>query len=169
MKKYTKFILCIISIALLSSSCKKYLDKAPESGLSEEKVFSKYQNTKAFFDVVYLAAGVFRSSGLGASFMGSLDLDNMCDFADGGRVMWNIYHKWGPLGDNVGPHFYNQILIPAFKNIRVSNKVLENIGMLKDGDPEDIDDLVAQAHFVRAFEHFELFRLWGAMPYITKV
>jgi hypothetical protein len=169
MKKYTKLIVSLSVIILCLFSCKKYLDKAPESGLSEDKVFSKYENTKAFFDVVYLPAGVFKCSGLGISFMGSLDLDNMCDFADGGRVMWNIYHKWGPLGDNVGPHFYNQILIPAFKNIRISNMVLQNIGQLKDGNSEDVNDLIAQAHFVRAFEHFELFRLWGAMPYITKV
>jgi len=36
-------------------------------------------------------------------------------------------------------------------------------------DQADIDDLIAQAHFVRAFAHFELFRIWGPMPYITKV
>lgn len=167
MKKY--IVIFCFGLALLLPSCKKYLDKVPDSGLTEKEVFSKYENAKAFFDVVYLPAGVFKASGLGVSTMGSLNLEDVTDFADAGRVMWNAYHKWGPLGDNVGPHFYNGILIPAFKHIRISNMILENIDMIQNGTQEDIDDLIAQAHFVRAFSHFELFRYWGPMPYITKV
>lgn len=45
---------------------------------------------------------------------------------------------------------------------------LENIKLLQ-ADQVTIDDYTAQAHFVRAFAHFELFRIWGPMPYITKV
>ncbi len=152
------------------SSCSDYLDKVPQSDLTDNEVFTNYQNVRSYFDVVYTLNGVFKASILGTSSFGSLHLDNMCDFADGGRVMWNAYHKWGPLGDNVGPHYYNNILVPFFKYIRISNMVLENVHRIQDARSEDdINDLIGQAHFVRAFCHFELFRYWGAMPYLTKV
>ena len=60
------------------------------------------------------------------------------------------------------------IFTAMFQVIRTCNTALENIKMLKDVNQEDIDDFIAQAHFVRAFAHFELFRIWGPMPYITK-
>lgn len=152
------------------SSCSDYLDKVPQSDLTDNEVFTNYQNVRSYFDVVYTLNGVFKASTLGTSSFGSLHLDNMCDFADGGRVMWNAYHKWGPLGDNVGPHYYNNILVPFFKYIRISNMVLENVHRIQDARSEDdINDLIGQAHFIRAFCHFELFRYWGAMPYLTKV
>ena len=41
-----KYILLFIAAIVLSTqfSCTDYLDKAPESGLSEEDVFSKHAN-----------------------------------------------------------------------------------------------------------------------------
>ncbi len=151
------------------SSCSDYLDKVPSSGLTDKDVFTNYQNVRSYFDVVYTLNGVFKASILGTTSFGSLHLDNMCDFADGGRVMWNNYHKLGPLGDNVGPHYYNLILVPFIKYIRISNMVLANVHRVQDArSEEDINDLIGQAHFVRAFCHFELFRYWGAMPYLTK-
>jgi hypothetical protein len=55
-----------------------------------------------------------------------------------------------------------------FTAIRICNMTLKNIKLLQ-ADQTLIDDYTAQAHFVRAFAHFELFRIWGPMPYITKV
>jgi len=166
-----KYIIILLTAFMwVASSCSDYLDRMPQSDLTENDVFTNYQNVRSYFDVVYTLNGVFKASILGTSAFGSLHLDNMCDFADGGRVMWNMYHKWGPLGDNVGPHFYNGILVPFFKYIRISNMVLEKLHRVQDArSEEDLLDLRGQAHFVRAFCHFELFRYWGPMPYITKV
>ncbi len=82
--------------------------------------------------------------------------------------MWWAYHKWGPLGDN-NVHF-GPMLPAHFKNIRKANMFLKYVKDkdLTDGKQEDIDDLIAQAYFVRGFCHFEVFRFWGPMPYITK-
>jgi starch-binding outer membrane protein, SusD/RagB family len=181
MKKYIILFLCMGVGSLFLNSClEKYLDKAPESGLTEDMVFSKYDNTRLYFDYVYnfldenitaggyVGDGVFNASSLKISFVGSLDLDCCCDWCDAGRVMWWQYYKWGPLGDNVNGHFYPYILVPFFQHIRRANMVLQNINKLTDGKQTDIDDLIAQAHFVRAFCHFELFRLWGPMPYLTQ-
>lgn len=42
-----------MSLILTTSCLKEYLDKAPESGLTEDIVFTKYANFKLFFDAIY--------------------------------------------------------------------------------------------------------------------
>src|SRR5690606_2364068 len=49
------------------------------------------------------------------------------------------------------------------------NMLLQNVHRLTDGTQKEIDDLIAQAYFVRGFAHLEVFKLWGPMPYIKKV
>ncbi len=173
MKKYIILFLSIVGGSVLLTSClEKFLDKAPESGLTEDGVFTKFDNAKKFFDFVYNTntddqGGVYYSSELRITAKGSLDYDCVTDFCDAGRVMWWAYHKWGPLGDN-NVHF-GPMLPAHWANIRRCNLFLQNVKKLTDGKQEDIDDLIAQAHFVRGFCHFEVFRLWGPMPYVTKV
>jgi len=50
MKKYFILIFVVLSMLPTTSCLKKYLDKAPESGLTEDIVFTKYANFKLFFD-----------------------------------------------------------------------------------------------------------------------
>ncbi len=179
MKKYIILFLSILGGSVLLTSClEKYLDKAPESGLNEDGVFTKYDNAFKYLDYVFTSAttgfaqGVYTMSELGMTNRGSLDYDCMTDFCDAGRVMWWAYYKWGPLGDNIyddGVDDLYPIAPSFFKNIRRCNNFLQNVHKLTDGKQEDIDDLMGRAHFVRAFCHFELFRFWGPMPYITKV
>ena len=57
MKKIFRYIIALtfaLGVMPMASSClNAYLDKSPDSGLSEEEVFSKYQNYKSFFYAVY--------------------------------------------------------------------------------------------------------------------
>ncbi len=156
----------------MTSCLEEYLDKAPESGLTAEGVFATYDNAFKYLDYCYNTntsgadGGIFATSELSITAQGSLDYNCVTDFCDAGRVMWWAYHKWGPLGDN-NVHF-GPILPAHFKKIRVANIFLQNVKKLTDGKQEDIDDLIGRAYFVRAFAHFEVFRFWGAMPYLVK-
>jgi len=172
MKKYIILLSCIGAGSLFLTSClEEYLDKTPESGLTEAEVFAKYENTKKYFNYVF--NNIFLTSELGVSGDGNLDYDAFTDFCDAGRVANCQQFKIGSMGDNnpFTATFYNNISLNGvlFSNIRICNNFLQNVKKLTDGKQEDIDDLIAQAHFVRAFCHFELFRFWGAMPYITNV
>lgn len=173
MKKYIIFFLIILGQVLFLTSClEEYLDKAPESGLDTDAVFAKYETAFKYLDYCFVPttsgnnSGVFATSELSITAQGSLDYDCVTDFCDAGRIMWWTYHKWGPLGDN-NVHF-GPILPSHFRKIRIANNFLQNVKKLTDGSQEDIDDLIGRAYFVRGFCHFEVFRLWGAMPYLTK-
>jgi hypothetical protein len=180
MKKHIILLLSLWVCSLFLTSClEKYLDKAPESGLTAIDVFSKYDNAFKYLDFCFNSSltglqgrGVYCTSELGMVNLGSLDLDCVTDFCDAGRVMWWAYQKWGPCGDNLlddGGDDQYPIWTSYWQNIRRCNNFLENVKELTDGKQEEIDDLIGRAHFVRAFCHFDLFRFWGAMPYITKV
>ena len=171
-KYYILFLIIGVGSLFLTSCLEKYLDKAPESGLNSDAVFTKYDNAFKYLDFCFNsttsgnASGVFATSELSITAQGSLDYDCVTDFCDAGRVMWWVYHKWGPLGDN-NVHF-GPILPSFFTKIRIANVFLQNVNKLTDGNQEDINDLIGRAHFVRAFCHFEIFRFWGAMPYLVQ-
>lgn len=186
MKKYTISFLSVLFSLLIFTSCQKYLDKSPESTFTEQDVFSKYENFKKFFNDVYEGYydGGDYNIKLGFSLYFSMwdrkfSWDALSDMSDAGRMRENQTIKGGTMSSLV-EYFTNTqaisssggnqrpILGSMFSIIRVSNITLQKINLLKDATQQDVDDLIAQAHFVRAFAHFTLFKVWGPMPYITK-
>ncbi|GGM85028.1 membrane protein [Dyadobacter beijingensis] len=179
-------ILCIpvLLVLLLGSCVEDYLDKAPESGLTPDDVFSKYENFKKYFDDIYegnrLDGTTWRAYNIKNAYSLYFDfwdqkytLEALTDMSDMGRVMDAQVIKAGQISAIINKMTYDPqrrpILGSMFYIIRKCNTSLKNIGMLKDASPVDINDFKGQAHFIRAFAHFELFRLWGAMPYLTSV
>ncbi|MET7253489.1 RagB/SusD family nutrient uptake outer membrane protein [Dyadobacter jiangsuensis] len=179
-------ILCVpvLFIFLLASCVEDYLDKAPESGLTEADVFSKYENFKKFFDGIYegnkIDGTTWRAYNIKTGYSLYFDfwdqkytMEALTDMSDMGRVMDAQVIKSGQISAIINKMTYDPsrrpILGAMFAIIRKCNMTLKNIGMLKDASPVDVNDFKGQAHFIRAFAHFELFRLWGPMPYLTKV
>lgn len=186
MKKYIISFLFIGLLTISFSSCEKYLDKAPESAFTEQDVFSKLENFKKFFDSVYngVVDGCEYNIKLGFSLWFSMwdrkfSWDALTDNSDAGRMRENQTIKGGTMTSLVDYFTYttaissvtgNQrpILGSQFSVIRIANTALQKISLVTDANQEDIDDLIGQAHFVRAFAHFTLFKVWGPMPYLTK-
>jgi hypothetical protein len=186
MKNYT-YIILILSVGILTCSClDDYLDRAPESGLTTEEVFSKYENFQLFFDAVYNGTGKddpsqpnnwyeFNIKTSYNLYLTKSDLrstwEGLTETADMGRVNRQTI-KMGEIEANLQwftTHRVAPILNSMFKVIRICNVALNNIEMLSDADQQTIDDLKGQAYFVRAYAHFALLRLWGGMPYIDFV
>ena len=183
-----KFIIPLLftgmSVFIAPSCLEDYLDKAPESGLGEEEIFSKYDNFKNFFYAVYEGQKYYSggsawrdyniktASSLYFSFWDQkYTTEGMTDAADMGRYMEGQAFKGGS-ASAINKFTYDgnrrPILESMFMCIRISNIALEKIDLLNDAKQEDKDDLIAQAHFIRAYCHFTLMRWWGPMPYITK-
>lgn len=172
---------------MLPSCLKEYLDKAPEQGLTDEQVYGKYDNFKLFFDAVYEGRKYFTDgwydfnikTGFPFYFDGwdqKYTWEGITDAADQIRYMEGHNFKSGSVTAFINKFTYDgkrrPILQSLFMDIRISNLALKNIHYLVENgsvDQVEIDDLLGQIHFVRAFCHFELMRIWGPMPYITNV
>lgn len=185
MKKYIVLFICMGFCTVFFYSCEKYLDKAPEAGLTEQDVFTKYANFKSYLDGIYEMAPNYRTvnnrtwsikNGFHIYFNcwdQKYTLESFTDATDVARSREGHTMKNGQMGALVRRFCYQTdpgipILGAMFLVIRKSNKVLENINRLTDISQEEKDDFIAQAHFARAFAHFTLFRFWGPMPYLTK-
>lgn len=171
----------LVSMASTVTSClNAYLDRSPDSGLSEEKVFSKYQNFKSFFYAAYNGTDskltafhplTFAFNNQKFTFEGITD---MCDMA---RLTQSQIIKMGGGQNAIGVVGYNKGVAGkeaakvtyAWKIIRICNMTIEKINMLQDATEQQKEDLLGQAYFVRAYVNFEIFRLYGAVPYVDKV
>ncbi len=185
MKKYLKILFFTGLLALVFPAClEDYLNEAPDAGLTAEVVYSKYTNMLLFFDSVYDGTRQIGSTTYDYNIKTAHPLyfalrmeytwDGMTDMSDNGRQYESQSIKAGQMGGTIdkfaGPVSGKNIPILAsmFEVIRICNKTLENIDNMQDALQVDKDDLIGQAHFIRAYAHFALFRIWGPMPYITK-
>lgn len=183
MKKYLKIIVFAGILAMFFPSClESFLDEAPDAGLTTDVVFSKYTNILSFFDAVYngvsdngLDCNIRTAHPLYFSINAAYTWETFTDMSDCGRLYEAQSIKGGQMGGIIdkfaGPFTLAKqpILISMFSSIRICNMTLKNIDKLQDAQQVDIDDLIGQAHFIRAYAHFALFRIWGPMPYITRV
>ncbi|MEI7422981.1 MAG: RagB/SusD family nutrient uptake outer membrane protein [Prolixibacteraceae bacterium] len=196
MKKLILILLLAGFTVFLPTSCvdkflNNYLDKSPEQGLTEDLIFTRLTNFKAYFDAVYagtlLQAGSMWSSTTWSDFNIKLffpfywdawdqkySTEGVTDAADAGRYMEGHAWKSGNMSETiVNKMTYdgsrNPVLWTSFITIRRANMALQNVSRIADATPQEMDDLRGQAYFVRALSHFALFQFWGPMPYITKV
>lgn len=173
----------IILFAFLGLGACSYLDISPDLGLSEEDVFTKVKEYKAFLNAAYdgtgKRAGTKSDNGylnlLYGSFPLRMDANayryafvTMTDIADAGRQnLRSQTIKLGVLGENNA--FVDDrmpIFQAMFRCIRVANMCIEKIDMIQDGTPEEIEDILGQSYFIRAWAHMTLCNYFGGMPYL---
>ena len=184
--KKTKSILLnialLVSVALGSAGClNEYLDKAPDAGLSETEVFSKYANFKNYFYSVYNGSNFNIRCHYPLHWcMNSqkLTLEELTDMCDKSRIQRAQSIKLGNGSDafwiigysTADSNYPNNAKVPnTWKSIRVCNMAIDKADQIQDCTEAERNDLIGQAYYVRAFCHFELFRLYGSIPYVDKV
>lgn len=162
------FIMQGCLIALLLVSCEKYLDKAPESFVTEKDIFTNFDNYQGFVEEMYYCITDWDKAGAWNQYL----------FAD--ETLYNNPFSFDN-GDywNQGGLFYNNNAKPSsteprdkriwqlcWMGIRKANVALSNLDLLTNATREERDVIKGQALFFRGYFHFELMRWWGGMPYI---
>lgn len=176
----------------MATSCTDYLDVSPDSGLTQEEIFSSYGNTLKFFNTVYngdkteldpqaynldiVSSFALESTNCARVF----GFNQTTDFYDVGKIEAALnYFKKGTWGGNAwftsrygdsSSNNYRPIFKGMFNVIRTCNYVLMNIDNIEDANSQhDIEDIRGQAYFIRAYAHFVLGTIWGPFPYITDI
>lgn len=161
MKNSIRLPLLFIAMLAISSSCKKYLDMAPDENMTITEVFSNAEYAERFFKGTYnylpneanFAELDGRNPFVGASDNMQLSWKNR--FADHIN-----YGSWGP---NDVPNSHWDV---GYQAIRRLNLFTENIG----STPMDVKSkstMIGEADFLKAFFYFWMIRLYGPVPIVT--
>lgn len=173
------FVLFVAGILVCFSSCRKYLDVAPDAALDEDDVFSTYLGIRGYLDQCYLALndihdwqsqGAQRHSVNALSDeMGTLYQDNSSRIPFVLNTGNWLNQNCVELGWNSGASGANGFVISnSFNSLRVANKVIEKINDVPGVSAEQKKELLGQAYFFRAWYYFQIIQRWGGMPIFDK-
>ncbi len=181
MKKIVNILILCLAVIAAPGCLNEYLDRAPDAGLSEAEVFGKYANFKSYFYSVYGGANFnIRCHYPLHACMNSqkITLEELTDMCDKTRIQRAQEIRLGNGSSSISVIGYeggdsnfplNARVPNTWKCIRVCNMAIDKASQIVDCTPAERNDLLGQAYFVRAFCHFELFRLYGTIPYVDKV
>ena len=175
----------IVGLSLLAGmslvSCEAYLDKEPESTVSEETAFVNFRNFQGFVEEIYNCIPDKEKCNWCPSWNWGDDEvfntnanDRMTNQVDLGNFRaWMNTGNWLYKGSSssTSTNKFDHSLWPhswyCIRKANVGLKALEN-GMLVNATQEEKDLIAGQLYFFRAWWHFELINWFGGLPYIDK-
>jgi hypothetical protein len=171
---------------LMMVSCEDYLERTPESVISEETAFQNFQNFQGFVEELHMAIPNFTTSYWTTSFnWGDDEIQSAANnfhfgvkIENGNFWGWQAEHDgWGAgwmdknnANTNVGGGRFNKGLWPlAWYGIRKANIGLENLNLMTNATQEERNLIEGQLLFFRGWFHFQLIQYFGGLPYIDRV
>lgn len=169
-----KIIIYIASILLVfgNPACSDFLDKEVDLSLSDEQVFSSFENTRGFLANVYTyLPDAFAGYTNGQFLAASRDC-----MTDNSLSFWDVHYYHSVLTDSysaVDHPFAKDFWPKNFKAIRASNQFMKNARQSVIGNSEKAGDdnhlydrYMAEARLLRAIFHFDLACWFGDVPII---
>ena len=176
-------ILGVLFLSIGLSSCTDYLDKSPESDISETDAYKNFTNFQGFAEELYncvpdFAKGYWTNSfNWGEDEIMNVGIDyHMCYKIDQGDF-WGWQSKydgwqcgWMDRSSNStsGDRFSHSLWPLAWYGIRKCNLGIENLDKMS-GTDEEKNLIAGQLYFFRGWFHFELMQYFGGLPYINRV
>lgn len=169
---YIGFLLTLVAV----SSCDDYLDVRPKETIPDTNpIFDKTsaeQAVRAMYNKFYYGAASYSENGTTSGGSPSFEA---IGYLSGGNVKWT--GSQSQIGE-FEKHFVNaeNSTVSAtwtniYRVVNLANNVLAKVPLITD-DPtltEALrDQYLGEAYFVRALAYFDLARVWGGVPIITK-
>jgi len=181
--KINKYILFgIMSIISGMFSCTDYLDRAPESVISDKDAFKNFQNFQGYIEEMYfLIPDVILHDWCASFNWGDDEVYNLGvkDYMAGVQIDRGNFRFYINQGScfldrsysNGRDRMQKDIWRSSWYCLRKCNLGLEAIenGLLVDATAEERNLIEGQLYFLRGWWHFQLIQYWGGMPYIDRV
>ena len=186
MNKYIKTLLVVCMVTALCglSSCKKFLDREPQSIVSAENAFKDFTNFQGFTEELYHCIPDFsnaywtnswnwgedeiQSTARDFHFIVKIDNGDFWGWQaqyDGWQAGWMDRNNTSTNDDR----FAKSLWRLGWYGIRKCNIGLENMDKLTDATQEEKDLIKGQLLFFRGWFHFMFIQYFGGLPYIDKV
>ena len=163
--KKLQYIICsilVMQLLLLSACRKNFLDKSPDEDITIEEAFKQRKYAEAFLVDIY--AGLPNE----IYFTDLVDVNPFIIASDEMNIPWS--EKYPKLMNKGAWNAFNvagQIYKNMYEGIRKANIFLEHINITPlsaEFTQTTKDRWVGEATFLRAFYHFQLMRIYGAVP-----
>lgn len=156
MKKIS-FLIGILLMGL--TACNDWLEEHPKAVAAET-----FYNTTKEADAAVLASLQKMRSGFVLSYPGMLE--NFADYAYGRG-------SWAANSDYQGLNVQNQtranvVWASLYKSIRDCNIALEQLPNASDMTESEINAYIGELRFIRAFDYFQVVRMWNGGPLRTE-
>lgn len=161
MKKYIISILQVFALGALMVSCNDFLDKEPESSISSDVYFTDVSQLQAYDNGLYTSILPSHSNWSYGTFGTDEHTDNQAYVSYDNRYVpgqwktsqtdgtnWNFYYIYSC------NYFLNEVL-PKYKAGTIS------------GSDSDIKQYIGEMYFLRAYEYFKRYQMFGDFPIIT--
>ncbi|MBU3024718.1 RagB/SusD family nutrient uptake outer membrane protein [Zobellia galactanivorans] len=186
MKKYTTILIVLFTFSLGMVSCEDYLDADPEMGIDGEVVYSEYYSYKGAVDRAnWLVMNYVATSSNWGAYVGAMGDEQQAVKADMpvyksiNQGLWQD-SNWRDFGMNFNSEtnygsdpYYNSPAGKSLKAIRAMGLAIENIEKLTDfpaevgASPTELkNQLLGQAHALRAWHMFEVVRRYGPITLV---
>ncbi|MBO9729731.1 MAG: RagB/SusD family nutrient uptake outer membrane protein [Chitinophaga sp.] len=186
MNKYIKPLLATVGMtALLGlASCKKFLDREPQSIVSADNAFKTFIGFQGYTEELYHCIPDFtnaywtnswnwgedeiQSTARDFHFIVKIDNGDFWGWQsqfDGWQAGWMDRNNTSTNDDR----FAKSLWKLGWYGIRKANMGLENLNKLTDATPEEKDLIKGQLLFFRGWFHFMFIQYFGGLPYIDKV
>ena len=174
MKKIVTIILSIaaaFSIVSMTTSCEAYLDKAPDSDITEKDAFGNFTAFQGFVEQLYnVVMGYDKGGAWNRYSFADEDLTIATSNFDTGNWWGNETYFYGKFSPTTNEGRDQRIWEASWYGIRTANMALEHLDKEDSefvGTDEERNLLKGQALFFRAFHYYQICRYWGGMPYVT--
>jgi len=149
--------------AVLFPGCDSFLDLEPPDRLTDSVVIEDAEGARQALIGSYTALQSRSYYGGTYLFMGDLSADNTVhggtsvDYADADANNLRA-------GNGAVEAMYSRL----YYAISINNHILEKVPGLTDLEATEKNEILGEAHFLRALHHHNLVRLWGDVPVITQ-
>lgn len=173
MKKLSIFLLSVFALLPVITGCEDYLDKSPDMGLVEKDIYKDYASIRGFLDQTYQwleNIHEFKGHENGRTHPGAIS-DELASMYNGAEVVKMNSGNWFISSDNsfeIGVTGGTMISY-SYQAIRVANRVIKNIDQVAGLSDGQYNEIMGQAHFMRAWFYFQLLKRYGGMPILDEV
>lgn len=177
MKNIRKIMLGVCSMWLGISSCADFLDVSDQlaAELTMEQVFDNVSQTKSFHRYIYSGIPDMSHIIMNDTWSGMTGLDNpWTSLSDELKNAQNNTKDVPSVGYNAANAAFSRWGL--YKQIRQANLFMENAHTITIGEAtgnviteEELATLKNEARFLRAYYHYLLFELYGAVPIMDKL
>ncbi len=157
---YLLITLVLLGSLFICSSCENVLLEEPKQ-VVEENFYTNAGDVKSAVNAAYLP---FRSGGFTASYTAIVDVENDYGYGRGSRSQYNSWTAFNSTNINRAQGIWNSF----YQGIRDANLVIRNAPTQHPEEQTEINQLVAEAKFMRAYFYLQLVRCWGGVPLRTE-